>query len=207
MGSPFLLSINMALQSSGQISLGDIQTEFGGINPANLSEYYSGGEFVKVAEENKRIPPSGVNKLSNYYGSRKLTLQTLRQDINWTVYIDGSDYYSWKGNTLTITHRNYQVAGAPTIIHSTQNLTTNTLMNSGTIKLNSGGTGTYTLPFSVLKTTQATLTKASGRSQIIITELPTQLNEYKTTVLFNDDGPKAAAVYTATLTLSAAVLM
>ena len=33
----------MALQSSGAISLSDIQTEFGGGNPISLSEYYRGG--------------------------------------------------------------------------------------------------------------------------------------------------------------------
>lgn len=34
----------MALQTSGQISLGDIQTEFGGSNPIAISEYYGVGD-------------------------------------------------------------------------------------------------------------------------------------------------------------------
>ena len=36
----------MALQSSGAISLSELQTEFGGSNPISLSEYYAGGGLV-----------------------------------------------------------------------------------------------------------------------------------------------------------------
>ena len=36
----------MALQSSGTITLAQIQTEFGGSNPIGLSEYYKGGSYV-----------------------------------------------------------------------------------------------------------------------------------------------------------------
>jgi hypothetical protein len=36
----------MTLQSSGFISLANVQTEFGGANPISLSEYYSGGPYV-----------------------------------------------------------------------------------------------------------------------------------------------------------------
>ena len=36
----------MALQTSGAISLGDLQTEFGGSNPIGMSEYYRGGAYV-----------------------------------------------------------------------------------------------------------------------------------------------------------------
>ena len=36
----------MALQSSGAISLGDIQTEYGGSNPISISEYYKNGSYV-----------------------------------------------------------------------------------------------------------------------------------------------------------------
>lgn len=36
----------MALQTSGQISLSQIQTEFGGANPTFMSEYYRGGSYV-----------------------------------------------------------------------------------------------------------------------------------------------------------------
>ena len=50
----------MALQSSGAISLANIQTEFGGSNPISLSEYYG------VASG---VPSSGTISLSNFYGT------------------------------------------------------------------------------------------------------------------------------------------
>lgn len=51
----------MALQSSGPISNGDVQGEFGGSNPASLSEYYSAATGV----------PSSGNpiSLSDFYGT------------------------------------------------------------------------------------------------------------------------------------------
>ena len=50
----------MPLEPSGQISLNDIATEFGGSVPHNLSEYYG------VADG---IPSSGQISLSNFYGA------------------------------------------------------------------------------------------------------------------------------------------
>jgi hypothetical protein len=50
----------MALQSSGAISLSNIQTEFGGTNPISLSEYYSKGN----------APASGEIQLAaDFYGT------------------------------------------------------------------------------------------------------------------------------------------
>lgn len=54
----------MALQTSGPISLLDIQNEFGGSNPISLSEYYS---------SDPRLPSSGTISLSNFYGKLALT--------------------------------------------------------------------------------------------------------------------------------------
>ena len=41
----------MTLQASGAISLGDIQTEFGGSNPIGMSEYYRNGPYVSGTQE------------------------------------------------------------------------------------------------------------------------------------------------------------
>jgi hypothetical protein len=41
----------MTLQASGAISLGDIQTEFGGSNPIGLNEYYRNGPYVSGTQE------------------------------------------------------------------------------------------------------------------------------------------------------------
>ena len=48
----------MALQGSGQISLGDIATEFGGTAPHQMSEYYGSGG----------APGSGELRISDFYG-------------------------------------------------------------------------------------------------------------------------------------------
>ena len=49
----------MALQSSGAISLSDIQTEFGGSNPISISEYYG----------SDTVPSSGAIDFSDFYGT------------------------------------------------------------------------------------------------------------------------------------------
>jgi len=60
----------MALPSSGQLSLDDIQTEFGGSNPIGLSEYYG------VASG---VPSSGTIDISDFYGtSATATGQTMQ---------------------------------------------------------------------------------------------------------------------------------
>lgn len=56
----------MALQSSGTIGLGNIQTVFGGTNPIAISEYYAGGSFVPSGTAG--IPTTGQIGLSNFYG-------------------------------------------------------------------------------------------------------------------------------------------
>lgn len=87
----------MALQTTGAISLADIQTEFGGSNPIGLDEYYgvAGG-----------IPASGAIDFADFYGtssgpSRQLTgLHTVFEDPNQIVkarYI--KEGYTWS-NTL-----------------------------------------------------------------------------------------------------------
>lgn len=50
----------MALQTSGAISLLDIQNEFGGSNPISLSEYYGAASG---------IPASGAISIGNFYGA------------------------------------------------------------------------------------------------------------------------------------------
>lgn len=59
----------MALPLSGPLSLGQIQTEFGGTNPISLSEYYRGGAFVTT--NNPNVPTSGLIRISNFYGGVK----------------------------------------------------------------------------------------------------------------------------------------
>ena len=59
----------MALPSSGVLTLDDIQTEFGGTNPIDLSDYYRGGGLVPDTSLNTGIPTSGVISVSDFYGA------------------------------------------------------------------------------------------------------------------------------------------
>jgi hypothetical protein len=64
----------MTLQTSGAITLAQIQTEFGGSNPIGLNEYYSGGSNVPSGTYNSSdvvIPTSGTISFSNFYGATK----------------------------------------------------------------------------------------------------------------------------------------
>jgi hypothetical protein len=64
----------MALQTSGQITLSDIQDEFGGVNPIGLSEYYRGGAYT--TDNNTSVPTSGTISLSDFYGAVKTVAMT-----------------------------------------------------------------------------------------------------------------------------------
>jgi hypothetical protein len=61
----------MALPASGPLSLGDIQTEFGGTNPISISEYYAGGAFVASGTSGTygAVPSSGAISIQNFYGT------------------------------------------------------------------------------------------------------------------------------------------
>jgi hypothetical protein len=61
----------MVLQSSNAISFSNIQTEFGGINPISLSEYYLNGLY-STGTGAAGIPTSGQISLNNFYGKSKV---------------------------------------------------------------------------------------------------------------------------------------
>ena len=70
----------MAVKSSGQISLTDIQTEFGGSNPIGIGEYYRGGSYVTNWSGASGVPTSGAISASDFYGARQYpTLATYNQ--------------------------------------------------------------------------------------------------------------------------------
>tara|TARA_B100001093_G_C26842053_1_gene1020998 strand:- start:1404 stop:2117 length:714 start_codon:yes stop_codon:yes gene_type:complete len=59
----------MPLQTSGAISLSNIQSEFGGSNPISISEYIRGGSLVPNTAANSDIPTSLSNiSFSDFYG-------------------------------------------------------------------------------------------------------------------------------------------
>lgn len=60
----------MALSGSGSISLSQIQTEFGGVNPIHLGEYYQG--YLQNNSSSTTIYPSIATTTTNYNISTKL---------------------------------------------------------------------------------------------------------------------------------------
>lgn len=70
----------MALQTSGTISLLDLQNEYGGSNPIGMSEYYRGGSYVQSGfyvkgsfiALNSGVPTSGTISLGDFYGGYNL---------------------------------------------------------------------------------------------------------------------------------------
>ena len=57
----------MALPASGQISLSQFRTTFGGSTPDSVSEYYRGGSLVADNAINVNIPQSSTASFSDYY--------------------------------------------------------------------------------------------------------------------------------------------
>jgi hypothetical protein len=81
----------MTLPSSGPISLLDIQAEFGGpASPISLSNYYKNGPYVTATSYAPNVPTSGPIALSNFYGSRKLSLYTFTYTSSGTLTLPGS---------------------------------------------------------------------------------------------------------------------
>jgi hypothetical protein len=65
----------MALPESGEISLGDVQTEWGGSNPISIDEYYG----VDT------VPESGEISLSDFYGTSNAGQVVFTSSGTWTA--------------------------------------------------------------------------------------------------------------------------
>ena len=75
----------MALPSSGVLTLNDIQTEFGGTNPIDLSDYYRGGGLVPDTAGNAGIPTSGVISVTDFYGAANVIPINYAQTFAGTI--------------------------------------------------------------------------------------------------------------------------
>jgi hypothetical protein len=115
----------MTLQSSGAISLYDVQVEFGGSNPIGIDEYYG-----RAAG----IPASGTISLADFYG------KSAAPPSYWTSYIMGffefsvrfgSGYSDYSGIIITPGASNSPV---------TFTITGRCLTGTGDIRLYVGGT-------------------------------------------------------------------
>jgi hypothetical protein len=76
----------MPLPTSGQLSLNDIQVEFGGTNPISLTEYYAGGGFVPAGTSgtNGAVPSSGTISVLSFYGTQSVILKGYWGGGNWS---------------------------------------------------------------------------------------------------------------------------
>ena len=98
----------MVLQTSGAISLANIQTEFGGTNPININEYYRGGAYVPDTAANSGIPTSGTISLNDFYGG-DATLPTPTGTFsaaNFTTKTNALRNVRYTSNILTVSVTN-----------------------------------------------------------------------------------------------------
>ena len=66
----------MAIPASGQVTLSDLQIEYGGADPISINEYYRGGAYVPVGAGTATIPASGAITLDNFRGTSKTAVVT-----------------------------------------------------------------------------------------------------------------------------------
>jgi hypothetical protein len=84
----------MAIQASGAVSISQVQTEFGGVNPISLSEYYRNGAYIPSGATS--VPTSGAIGISDFYGTSNsygfsIAANTLNADVRALAITDGWD--------------------------------------------------------------------------------------------------------------------
>jgi hypothetical protein len=124
----------MVLQTSGAISLNDIQTEFGGSNPININEYYRGGANVPDTAANSGIPTSGTISLNDFYGgdSTPAAPSGTFSAANFTSQTNKlrSTYYYSNNLTLSVTNEPITVSVTGLASPTIQKNSTGTLASS-----------------------------------------------------------------------------
>ena len=75
----------MALPASGQISLSQFRTTFGGSVPDSVSEYYRGGSLVSDNAINTNIPQSGAASFSDYYGGAGTQTRNISINMDYNL--------------------------------------------------------------------------------------------------------------------------
>ena len=133
----------MPLQSSGTISLLDIQNELGGSNPISLNEYYGSATGV---------PASGTLSLSTFYGKIKpvnfnVTIVQC-MDASSTIFYDGAGrfYIESREPSGNIHTGRGDCGGLPQgqILYVTFNPAGFTSLNFVVTMSGRGGSGSYT---------------------------------------------------------------
>lgn len=135
----------MALQSSGEISLAQVQSEFGGSNPIEMSEYYRGGSYVPTtlggawtAWQGTLNSPTYYWMIDNWNGNASLYWNgsnVANPSVNATTTSAGGYEYE-KGSLFNSVESKYQSLSFYYIRRRTQSATVNTgIPSSGTISM------------------------------------------------------------------------
>jgi hypothetical protein len=59
----------VTIPTTGQVTLLQIQQEFGGTTPININEYYRGGTLVPSNSTTLSVPTSGTISIDNFHGA------------------------------------------------------------------------------------------------------------------------------------------
>lgn len=128
------------------ISLGQIQTEFGGANPIALAgEYYRGAGYT--TENNTNVPTSGTIALSNFYSAVRAYIVTItfsRDANNQNVFYLDSDGFDQISITTSVNgggSTNTYYIPANTIYSVTSNPDTSIRLNGSTMELDDNQSG------------------------------------------------------------------
>jgi len=98
------------------ISIGNLQTEFGGTGVRALSTYYRGGSLVPNHSSNGTIPTSGTIALSNFYGTAKNFVSTITVGFFSAFGFSQSGYRDSNATYGSVTFSGVQKYGTSTII-------------------------------------------------------------------------------------------
>lgn len=131
----------MALPASGTLSLSEIQTEFGGVNPIGISEYYRNGGYV--TSNNTSVPISGPISFSNFYGAFKLFTLTISTDTKQANLSTLATSAGWDGSEpleVIINSGVYVWSDSTTVPGLLVNVNNVIIFNSGYI-IGRGGNG------------------------------------------------------------------
>ncbi len=164
----------MTTPASGAIALTDIQTEFGGTNPIDITEYYAGAGLVPAGTtggngsdgvaSNTVIPSSGQIKFANFYNAAAVVLQSSMTFDGVSIdYTPGKKFEWYKTDTQN---------PSPFNITVTQDITATVTLVGGAGRSNagslSGGAGgsAHTLIFTfTFKAGQTYVLKLGGAGQ------------------------------------------
>lgn len=122
----------MPLQSSGAISLTDIQTEFGGANPISINEYYQNGGIVGAVFG---IPTSGQIAFSDFYGKSNFIMP------DQGIFAFGNNNSGPPGGNSSTGVLSYNTISKSNIITNQGVVASDTSNTTATARQNAGGSG------------------------------------------------------------------